>query len=231
MLDLVSLIKTVIRAEMAGQPSSAFGVVDVVHLPDAGGLTQYACDVTLQGTDTVYEKVPICTAYLGQLAPPMVGDVVVVQFIGADPDAALISGMVFSEQTPAPEMADGERLIRLPHTAKPEDQIEMRQTAGRNGSRIWRVTLPDGPEMQLTDTAISTTLGDFALVINSEANEATLTTGAATLTMDGDGNITLIADADFTLEAGGNLTLKAGGDVGMDASGSMALKASKIELN
>lgn len=231
MLDLVSLIKSVVQSELSSQQPSAFGVVDSLHLPDAAGMTQYACDVRLQGSTAVYQKVPVSSSYLGQLAPPLVGDVVVLQFIGGDPDAPVISGLMFSETVPAPEMAEGERLIRLPHSAAPADQIEMRQTAGTNGSRIWRVTLPEGPELQMTDTAITAQLDDFALTLDADAGEATLTSGGVTFTLDGSGNATLTADGDITFEAGGTLTLKSSANTEIEAGGTMALKASKIDLN
>nr|WP_323777260.1 hypothetical protein [Amylibacter sp.] len=231
MLDLVSLIKSVVQNELASQQPSAFGVVDSLHLPDAAGLNQYACDVRLQGSTAVYQKVPISSSYLGQLAPLMVGDVVVLQFIGGDPDAPVISGVMFSETVPAPEMAAGERLIRLPHSADAAEQIEMRQTAGTNGSRIWRVTLPEGPELQMTDTSIAAQLDDFALTLDGDADTATLTSGGVTFTLDGSGNATLSADGDITFEAGGNLILKSSANTEIKASGTMALKASKIDLN
>ncbi len=231
MLDLVTLIKSVVQSELAGHQPSAFGIVETVHLPDAAGLTQYACNVQLQGSDAIYENVPISSAYLGHLAPPIKGDVVVLQFIGGDPDAPIVSGLMFSETVPAPEIAEGERLILLPHTAEPADQIEMRQTAGTNGSRIWRVTLPDGPELQMTDAAITATLGDYALTIDADAGVAEITTGGVTLTLEEGGNATLKSDADVAIEAGGNLTLKSGGNTEIEASGTMTLKASKIDLN
>ena len=231
MEDFVSVIRQIVRTEIAARPQSGLGRVEAVHVPDAAGQTQYACDVALQGSDAVYEKVPLSTGYLGQLTPPVAGDVVVVQFAGGDPDYPVITGFVFSEAVQAPEVAEGESLLILPHYGAEADRIEMRQTAGSNGSRVWTVTLPEGPELTITDTAVTAAIDDFKLSIDSDAGEAVVTSGGATITLNGSGEITVQCDADMTFEAGANLTIKAGGNAEIEASGTMALKAAKIDLN
>lgn len=231
MIDLVGLIKDIVRKEMGAAPPSAFGTVAAIHLPDAAGTTQYACDVTLQGTDATLEKVPLLTPYLGQQVAPAVGDVVVLAYVGGDPDAPVITGFAFSEAVPPQEIAAGERLIRLPHDGADGDRIDMRQTAGTGGSRAWSVTLPDGPELKITDAALTATVGDFVLTIDSDGGEASLTAGGATLTLAGSGEVTLNCDGDMTFESAGNLTLKAGASVEIEAGATMALKGAKIDLN
>ena len=231
MEDFVSVIKQIVRAEIAARPQSGLGRVEAVHVPDAAGQSQYACDVALQGSDAVYEKVPLSTSYLGQLTPPVVGDVVVVQFVAGDPDNPVITGFVFSEAVQAPEVAEGENLLTLPHDGAEADRIEMRQTAGTNGSRVWKVTLPEGPELAITDKAVSAMVDDFTVSIDADAGEAVVTSGGATITLSGSGEITVACDADMTFEAGANLTIKAGGNAEIEASGTMALKAAKIDLN
>lgn len=231
MQDFVSVIRQVVRTEIASRPQSGLGRVEAVHVPDAAGQTQYSCDVALQGSDAIYEKVPLSTCYLGQMTPPVVGDVVVVQFVAGDPDHPVITGYVFSEAVPAPEIAEGESLLILPHDGAEADRIETRQTAGSNGSRVWKVTLPEGPEVMITDTAVFASIDDFTLSIDADAGEAVVTSGGATITLNGSGEITVACDADMTFEAGGNLTIKAGGNTEIEASGTMALKAAKIDLN
>ena len=231
MQDFVSIIRQIVRSEMAARPQSGLGRVEAVHVPDAAGQTQYACDIALQGSDAIYEKVPLTTAYLGQMAPPVTGDVVVVQFIAGDPDQPIITGFVFSEAVMAPEIAEGERMITLPHDGAESDRIEMRQTAGTNGSRVWKVTLPDGPELMITDKAVSAVIEDYALVIDADAGEARATSGGATLTLTSSGEVSITGDADIKIEAGGNLAIKASGNAEIEASGTMALKAAKIDLN
>lgn len=231
MEDFVSVIKQIVRTEIAARPQSGLGRVEAVHVPDAAGQTQYACDVALQGTDAVYEKVPLSSGYLGQLTPPVVGDVVVVQFVTGDPDNPVITGFVFSEAVPAAEVAEGESVLTLPHDAAEADRIETRQTAGSNGSRVWKVTLPEGPELTITDTAVTAVIDDFQVSIDADAGEATVTTGGATITLNGSGEIAVACDADMSFEAGGNLTIKANGNAEIEASGTMALKGAKIDLN
>lgn len=231
MQDLVAMIRAIVQAELAARPQSGLGRVVAVHTPDAAGQVQYACDVALQGSDAAYEKVPLCTGYPGQLAPPVAGDVVVVQFVAGDPDAPVITGFVFSEAVPAPEIAAGERMVYLPHDGAEADRIEMRQTAGANGSRVWRVTLPEGPELTLTDGAVAAVLDDFRLAIDADAQEATLSAGGASVVLGASGEVRVTADADIAIEASGNLSIKASGNAEIEAGGMMALKAARIDLN
>lgn len=239
MLDLVTLIRHVIQAELRGQVPSAFGVIEVVHLPDAAGLTQYACDVRLQGTEAIYEQVPLTTAYLGHVAPPAVGDVVVMNFVGGDPDQPVIAGLVFSDTVTAPPVTAGEMLTRLPHDGADDTRIDTRQTAGQNGSRDWSVTLPSGPVLRMTDGTISATHGDMTLTLDADAGEATLQTGGAQLiltdtgdiTLKGDGALTIEAATDLTLKAGANAVFEAGAGAEITAAATMDVKGAIINLN
>ncbi|WP_342078849.1 phage baseplate assembly protein V [Yoonia sp. SS1-5] len=239
MHDLVGLIRQVVQTEMRGQTQSAFGIVEVVHLPDATGLNQYACDIKLQGTDAIYEKVPLTTAYLGHVAPPIVGDVVVLTFIGGDPDQPIISGLVFSDAVSPPEIAAGEALLKLPHDGADDARIDTRQTAGQNGSRSWSVTLPSGPVLTLTDGTISATLDDRTMTLDGDAGEATIQTGGGQITLTdsgdititGDGALTLEAASDITLKAGANLAVEAGANAEIKSSGTMDVKGAVINLN
>ncbi|MFQ1701625.1 phage baseplate assembly protein V [Loktanella agnita] len=239
MLDLVTLIRQVVQSELRGHMPSAFGVIDTVHQPDAAGMTQYACDVRLQGTEAIYEKVPLTTAYLGHVAPPVAGDVVVLNFIGGDPDQPVIAGLVFSETVTAPEIAAGEMLTRLPHDGADDARIDTRHTAGQNGSRDWSVSLPSGPVLQMTDKTISATLDDMTMTLDADAGEATLKTSGGTLTLTESGDITLKGDgalvieaaSDLTLKAGGNAVLEAGAATEITASSTMDIKGSVINLN
>ncbi len=239
MTDLVSLIKQVVQAEMRKQSPSAFGVVEALHLPDAAGTTQYACDVTLQGTAAVYENVPLSTGYLGHVAPPVVGDVVVLQFIGGDPDQPIIAGLVFSDAVQAPEVVEGQMLTRLPHDGADDARIDQVQSAGANGAREWSVTLPSGPVLKLTDGTVSATLEGMTLTLDAEAGEAMLQTGGATLTLSdqgditlkGDGALTLEAATDLTLKAGANAVFEAGAGAELTAAATMDVKGAIINLN
>lgn len=225
MLDIVSLVRQVVQAEMDARSPSAFGFVEAVHLPDATGATQYACDIKLQGTEATYEKVPLTTAYLGHVAPPVVGDVVVLSFVGGDPDQPIIAGLVFSDAVQAPEVAEGQMLTRLPHDGADEARIDTVQTAGSNGGREWTVTLPSGPTLTMTDGSVTAVLGDRELTLDGDAGEATLKTGGAVLTLTDKGDITLKGDGALTIEAATDLTLKAGTNLLVEAGASGEVKA------
>ncbi len=225
MLDLVSLVRQVVQAELSARSPSAFGSVEAVHLPDASGATQYACDIKLQATEAIYEKVPLTTAYLGHVAPPVVGDVVVLNFIGGDPDQPIIAGLVFSDAVQAPQVAEGQMLTRLPHDGADDARIDTLQTAGSNGGREWTVTLPSGPALTMTDGTVTAVLGDQVLTLDSDAGEASLKTGGAVLTLSDQGDITLKGDGALTIEAAADLTLKAGANLMVEAGATGEIKA------
>ena len=225
MTDLVSLIQQIVQAEIRKHSPSAFGIVETVHLPDVAGTTQYACDVMLQGTEAIYEKVPLCTGYLGHVAPPIVGDVVVLNFIGSDPDAPIIVGLLFSDAVQAPEVAEGQILTRLPHDAADDARIDTNSIAGSNGSREWSITFPSGPVLTLTDTSVTATLEDRTLALDADAGEARLQTGGGTITLTDQGDITVKGDGALTFEAGTDLTLKAGANAIFEAGAGAELKA------
>ncbi len=231
MIDLISIIKSVVQAEIAGHPTTEFAIVDAVRYPDAAGQENYACDVRLRGHEAVLENVPLATPYAGLVTPPIVGDMVVLAYLGGDPDHAVITSVVHSDTVRPPEVAEGQSLMLLPHDGAEGDRVDTRITAGSNGTREWLLDLPDGPSVRVTDTAITATSDAFELVLDMDAGTAVLTAGEATLTLDDKGNATLEGSADLTLEAQGNLAMSAGGNVTLEAGGTMALQAAKIDLN
>lgn len=232
MIDLVGLIRRVVRAELAVRAMPpALGVVEAVHLPDAGGTAPYACDVRLQGTEAVHAAVPVMTGHLGTLTPPTPGDVAVLAHLDADPDQPVIVGFVWSDTVPAPEVGPNAHVRRVPHSAAPPDRIETRQTAGTNGARTWSVDLPEGPRLEVTDTTVTARLEGQEVVLDGAAGTVTVRTGAAHVTVDAAGAVRIAGDGDIAIEAGANLTLSAGANAEIRARGTMALSAARIDLN
>ncbi|MBK5926171.1 phage baseplate assembly protein V [Rhodobaculum claviforme] len=233
-MDLVGLIRRVVRAELeARAPTGApvFGIVEAVHLPDAEGRRPYACDVRLHGAAAVHEAVPVASGYLGAVAPPAVGDMVVLAHVDGDPDQPVVVGFVWSDTTPPPEVAADACVLRLPHHAAPADRLEARAAAGANGARSWSVDLPEGPRLEAADSVLRARLGDHALELDGEAGTVTVTSGGATVTLDASGAVTIAGDGDIAIRAGANLRIEAGGNAEISARGSMALSATRIDLN
>ncbi len=231
MIDLISVIKQVVQAELAGHPTAEFGIVDTVHYPDAAGTTNYACDVRLRGHEAVLENLPLATSYAGHVIPPIVGDMVMLAYLGGDPDHAVITSVFHSDAVAPPEVAEGQAVTLIPHDGADGDRVDTRVTAGSNGAREWLLELPEGPRIAVTDTAVTAEIGDFQMVLDSDGGTATLTSGGATVTLDDQGNATVETDGDLNLSAGGNLAMSASGNVTLEASGTMALSASTIDLN
>ncbi len=229
--DVVGLIRQIVRHELEQRMGSAFGVVEAVHLKSAdAGPESYDCDVRLRGREAVFHRVPILTQRLGSVAPPEAGDVVLLEFVGGDPDRPVVVGRLYSETRRPPDFAAHEIVCRLPPAAADGERLDLDLRAG-SGGRSLTLKLPEEVEVRIEDTLLRATVGELELVLDGDAGYAELTTGAATATLTGDGKVTLAGDGEVVIEAGGNLTLKAGADALVEAGGSADVKGSVVKLN
>jgi uncharacterized protein involved in type VI secretion and phage assembly len=121
-------------------------------------------------------------------ALPMVGDLVLVVFLGGDLNAPMIIGCVYDENTQPPEAAAGELVYQIPDDG---------------GERHLHVELPSGMSYTVDDEAMSITAGGTEVLLEKDGN----------VQISASGNIELKAEGDVVLEAGGSLNLKAAIDV------------------
>lgn len=225
------LLRQLIRAELARHSPSHIGVVEAVASHSASDNENYGCDVRLRGRDLVLTGVPIATDHLGTVAPPKQGDVVLVHFVGGDPDQPLIAGRFYSDQLRPPEYNEGEIITHLPPDAGESDRVELAVKGGKSGSRSWSLKLPSDVTITVTDKKVEAVVGPITLLIDGEAGEASVTTSGSTVTVKDSGDIEMQGNANITIEAQGNLEVKAGGNLKLNASGVAELKGSVVNIN
>ncbi|MEM7588393.1 MAG: phage baseplate assembly protein V, partial [Acidobacteriota bacterium] len=215
--DVVGLIREIVRHELGQQMGSAFGVVEKLHVKSSdGGPENYDCDVRLRGREAIFYRVPILTSHLGSVAPPAVGDLVLVEFVGGDPDRPVVVGRLYSDALRAPDFAADQILTRLPPGGAEKERLELDLTAGSAGRSVV-LRLPEEVEVVIEDQRLRATVGELALELDAAAGRAELTTGGATASLDEGGELSLVGDGDVTIEAGGNLKLAARGDARVEA--------------
>jgi len=225
------MIRELIRAELARHSPSHIGVVEKVTDHGASDNENYGCDVRLRGRELVLTGVPIATDHLGSVAPPAKGDLVLVHFVGGDPDQPVIAGRFYSDQLRPPEYAAGQIITHLPPHAAESDRVELVVVGGKSGSRSWTLSLPSDVTVTVTDKKVEAVVGPLSLLIDADAGEAAIATSGATVTIKDGGDITLKGNGNLTLEAQGNLEVKAGGNLKLNASATAELKGAVVQIN
>ena len=82
----------------------------------AGDKNNYQCSVKLKnrkaadGSDFELRKVPVATGHIGLASIPKVGDLVLVQFIGGDLNAPVITGRLYTD-TDRPPLSDKNQVV------------------------------------------------------------------------------------------------------------------------
>ncbi len=197
--SLVEAVRRIVREEMAAVRTAELAVVQELH-PHAAADDDdnYACTVRLRDSSIVLRRVPIVTPRVGSVAIPSEGDLVLVQFVGGDINAPIITGSLYDDQDRPPVNTAGTAVLHLPLGAPDADavHVELRHL----GTRELAIRLGEGLTVVLRD--------DDPLVAIDAA-------GKATITVERDGAITVasrgalrIRGSEISIEADGTLTLK-----------------------
>lgn len=225
------MLRQLIRAELARHTSSHLGVVEAVAGHAASDNENYGCDVRLRGRDLVLVGVPIATDHLGTVAPPAKGDLVLIHFVGGDPDQPVIAGRFYSDQLRPPEYGLSEIVTHLPPDAGESDRVELAVKGGKSGSRSWTLRLPSDVSISVTDKRVEAVVGPMTLTIDGDGGEASITSSGSTVTVKDSGEITLQGQGNVTIEAQGDLEIKAGANLKLSAGAVAELKGSVVNIN
>ena len=202
MNNLYDTLRKIVQQEIARLRTAELAVVQEVHPADPDN---YACTVVLRDTDTVLKQVPLATIRKGVAFVPDVGDLVLVQFVGGDLNAPVITGSLYNDEDRPPENAEKQAVLELPLGDSDGVRIEV------NGDSAKSVVLTIGSALKMTliddDPVVSLDVGD----------------GSAKLSIARDGSV--------KLESGNALEIKAGADINIEAGGQLNLKGSVINLN
>lgn len=119
MNDPVSIIRAIIREELRSLRLGDIAVVTSVfpHAGD-GDAHNYECNVKLREGELELRKVPIATPHIGMVSPPAVGDLVLLSYVGGDPNRAVVVGRLYSDENRTPLHEENEWRVEAPLQGK-----------------------------------------------------------------------------------------------------------------
>ncbi|MCP4115978.1 MAG: Rhs element Vgr protein [Desulfobacteraceae bacterium] len=205
---LFDTIRRIVRQEVRRIRTAELAVVEEQHPhADDSDKDNYACTVALRDSGIVLKKVPVATQRIGTASIPAVGDLVLVQFIGGDINAPVITGRLYNDEDRPPVNGDGQGILHLPPGAGDSDAVHAELHSG--DSREFNLKLGNGLELNLKDD-------DPVVEIKVDG---------------GKGVVAIARDGAITIESRGDLNMTGGGSINIEASGELNLKGSVINLN
>lgn len=246
MEGVVGVMKRVAEHEARRILTTELGVVTAVFPhADEGDTDNYQCSVQLKtrvladGQRMELRRVPVATPYLGMVAIPNVGDLVLVQFLGGDVNAPVITGRLYNdEDRPPPNQVD---------------ELYIRHKLASGGSikidKDGQVILTSGNEentLTVNDETITLKNEKFSLTIDFKGEKISLSSDKDLELVAPNGTLTLDANAvqiksksDVTVDAGSGkfgvdsmeTAVKASSSATLEASGGMTIKGATIDMN
>ncbi len=183
MSDLVSIIQAIVRAELESLRLGDVGVVTQAFPHAEGDTHNHECDVKLREGGLELRKVPIATPHVGMVSAPGVGDLVLLSYVGGDPNRPVVVGRLYSEKANPPVHAKDE----------------------------WRVVSPPGGKTSIAidkDQSVVLTAGETRVTLKK--GDTLTIEGPKDLKVQVDGNVQ-IQCKDCTVDASGNIDLGKGG--------------------
>jgi phage baseplate assembly protein gpV len=181
--DLVSIIRAIVRDEVK---SLRLGDVAVVTagLPHAEGDTHnYECNVKLRENGLELKNVPIATPHIGMASAPAEGDLVLLSYVGGDPNRPIVVGRLYSDQKNPPVHEANE----------------------------WKVVSKTDGETSIAidkDESVVVTAGET--VVTVKKGDTVSIKGPKDLKIEVDGNVE-VKCVDCKVDASGNIDLGTGG--------------------
>jgi uncharacterized protein involved in type VI secretion and phage assembly len=206
-LTLFETIQKIVQEELRQIRTAEIAVVQERH-PHAedSDKDNYACTVELRNSGIVLKQVPVATSRIGTTCLPEVGNTVLVQFIGGDINAPVITGCLYNDEERPPVNEDGQSVVHLPLDAEDSDAVHVELKSGDTRGVI--VKLGKGMELNVQD--------DDPVV------ELKVDDGKATITIARDGTVSLETDGDIDIK---------GGTITVEAQSELNLKGGTVNIN
>ena len=201
-MDVVSLIKAVIRDQLQGFRTAELGVVTQVYSHESGSdKNNYECDVRLRDSSLELKRVPVCTQRVGSVAICNQNDLVLIQFLHGDIHSAIITGRLYNDVDRPPE-------------AKSKEFVYISPDEAESGTRRFYLELPNDNKLLLDDDKLVVEMGKTKLTINNSGD----------VVVKSEAKVTVQAKGDTTIKSDGNVDLSAGGDVKLSGT-NVSIKA------
>ena len=205
---LFETLRSIVQEEVARTRNAELAVVQEQHPhADDSDMDNYACTVALRNSGIVLKQVPVATQHIGYAGIPEEGELVLVQFIGGDINAPVITGRLYNNEDRPPINATQQMVTHLPPGASDEEAVHLELNSGDSKSVVINI----GTTIKLTlvddDPAVTLDVGD----------------GATTLSISQSGEVVIDCQSDLKFTSAGNMEFEASGD--------MNLKGATINLN
>lgn len=206
-LTLYETVQRIVQEELGRVRTAELAIVQEQH-PHAedSDKDNYACTVRLRDSGIVLGRVPVATARIGCVSIPAVDELVLVQFVGGDVNAPIITGRLYNDEDRPPKSDDGQAITHLPLGAEDGDAVRIELHSGDRRELVFK--LGSGVEVNVRD--------DDPVV------ELKVDGGKLTLQVDRDGAV--------ALESQGNVGLK-GNEISIEAQGQLNLKGATVNIN
>ncbi len=199
-MNVVSMVEAIARRELAAHRGLSLGVVtETFTNADGQGTNHLDTHVRLHGSDMVLQHVPVSVSRIGLNAMPRVGDLVVVGFIDADINGAIVLGVLHDADTPSPQAGPDEVVYEVPDSG---------------GERRAEILLPNGNTVTVADSTVTIAMGGTTLTVEADGN----------ITLEAAGDLAFKAQGSVSIEAQGSASVKAA-TVELEASGTAKLKS------
>jgi uncharacterized protein involved in type VI secretion and phage assembly len=214
-LTLYETIQRIVQEELSRQQMAELAVVQENHPhADSGDTDNYACTVVLRNTGLVLRQVPVATPRIGQVSIPAVGDLVLVQFVGGDLNAPIITGSLYTDEARPPVSQPQQAVWNLPPDAAEDEALRV-VLVGEDPKEI-RISL---------SSALTITLLDDDPVVSIEVDG-----GNAAIAIDRDGAITITSQGDLKLEAN-KVSVAAQSKLSLECQGDTVIKGATVNIN
>lgn len=246
MESVVGVMKRVAEHEARRILTTELGVVTAVFPhADEGDGDNYQVNVQLKGRllpggeRMELRQVPVATPYLGFAAIPNVGDLVLVQFIGGDVNAPVVTGRLYNDEDRPPPNLQDELLIRHRKDEGGSVRIDAE-------GRIVLTSRSEENTLTVDDEAITLKNEKFSLTIDfsgekivlSSDRDLQLVASSGTLSLQGNAvEITSKSDVKITASSGKlaaevlEASVKASSNATIEASAAMTIKGATVDVN
>jgi len=206
-MTLFETIQRIVQDELGRARTSELAIVQEQH-PHASDSDNdnYSCTVQLRNSGIILKQVPVATSRIGSVSIPAAGDLVLVQFIGGDINAPVITGSFYNDEDRPPVSEGGQAIMHLPLGASDSDAIHIELHSGDKREIVIKL-----------GTGVSVNIRDDDPVIELDVDG-----GKATLKIERDGALTLESQGNLKVK-GGKISME-GDEINIKASGQLNLK-------
>lgn len=206
---LYDTIRRIVQEELGQVRTAELAVVEEQHADE------FATSVKLRDSGIVLRKVPVATPRIGAVSLPAVGDLVLVQFVGGNVNAPIVTGRLYNDEDRPPANDDAQSILHLPLDAGDDDAVHWELHSGDKRE----ITLKLGKGLE------------FALRDDDPVVELSVDGGKATLKIERDGAVTLECKGDLKVTGEGDVKIEGKKSITVEATGELNLKGSKVNLN